>query len=240
MRRDHRPKWLRDLAVGYEAWWARRFLVPQFDALGDGWSFTRPWHVEVFGRGVRAGRDLHLLASRDEVVRLTTWPPPNEAAAITLGDAVLVTGGVRLTAAREITAGHACMFARGATLSDCDWHEMHDRVAASRGARPVRLGDNVWIGDGAYVGKGVTIGDNAVVGARAMVVKDVPANVVVAGNPAAVVKELDPAAPMRTRAALFIDPAATSAFFERAWDEAHGANTFLDWLRFKVAPRRDD
>ena len=54
--------------------------------------------------------------------------------------------------------------------------------------------------------KGVTIGDNSVVAARSVVTKDVPANVVVAGNPARVVKELNPGTPRYTRADLYRDP----------------------------------
>ena len=53
----------------------------------------------------------------------------------------------------------------------------------------ITIGRGVWICAGAYIGPGVTIGDNSVVGARAVVVKDVPPRVVVAGNPARVVKK---------------------------------------------------
>ena len=53
---------------------------------------------------------------------------------------------------------------------------------------PVKIGDNVWIGMGAVILKGVTIGDNSVVAAGAIVTKSIPANTIVAGNPAEVVK----------------------------------------------------
>ena len=55
---------------------------------------------------------------------------------------------------------------------------------------PVKICDNVWIGMNAIILKGVTIGENSVVAAGAVVTKSVPANVVVAGNPAVVIKKL--------------------------------------------------
>ncbi|MFJ6071148.1 sugar O-acetyltransferase [Streptomyces sp. NPDC093065] len=57
-------------------------------------------------------------------------------------------------------------------------------------ARPIVVGDNVWLGGGAIVLPGVTIGDNAVIGAGAVVTKDVPANVVAVGNPARPVRNV--------------------------------------------------
>src|SRR5688572_14180803 len=53
---------------------------------------------------------------------------------------------------------------------------------------PIEIGSGVWICAGAFIGPGVRIGDNSVVGARAVVTRDVPEAVVVAGNPAKVIK----------------------------------------------------
>lgn len=58
-------------------------------------------------------------------------------------------------------------------------------------AKPVTIGDNVWIGGSAILLPGVKIGDKSVVGAGAVVTKDVPANVVVAGNPAKIIRTID-------------------------------------------------
>jgi maltose O-acetyltransferase len=60
-------------------------------------------------------------------------------------------------------------------------------------ARPIVIGDDVWIGGGAIVLAGVTIGDRSVIGAGAVVTRDVPSDVVVVGNPAKIVRRLTPA-----------------------------------------------
>jgi acetyltransferase-like isoleucine patch superfamily enzyme len=52
----------------------------------------------------------------------------------------------------------------------------------------VRVGNNVWIGYGACILRGVSVGDNAIIGTSAVVTRDVPANAVVAGIPAKVIR----------------------------------------------------
>lgn len=54
----------------------------------------------------------------------------------------------------------------------------------------VYIGDNVWLGYGVVVLKGVTIGENSVIGARSVVTHDIPANVIAAGNPCKVIREI--------------------------------------------------
>ncbi|MEZ5288405.1 MAG: DapH/DapD/GlmU-related protein [Vicinamibacterales bacterium] len=60
-------------------------------------------------------------------------------------------------------------------------------------AKPIVLERNVWIGAGAIVIGGVTVGENAVIAAGAVVTRDVPPNVLVGGNPARVIRALEPA-----------------------------------------------
>lgn len=57
-------------------------------------------------------------------------------------------------------------------------------------AKPIEIGNNVWIGGNVIVLPGVKIGDNAVIGAGSVVNKDIPANVVAVGNPCKVIKEI--------------------------------------------------
>lgn len=58
-------------------------------------------------------------------------------------------------------------------------------------AKPINIGNNVWIGGNATICPGVTIGDNVVIGAGAVVTKSFPANVVIVGNPAQIIKTIN-------------------------------------------------
>ena len=57
-------------------------------------------------------------------------------------------------------------------------------------AKPITIGNNVWIGGSVSILSGVTVGDNVVIGAGANVVSNVPDNVVVVGNPAKIIKQI--------------------------------------------------
>lgn len=68
--------------------------------------------------------------------------------------------------------------------------DVQSRNSGLEYAKPIIVKDNVWIGAGVSVLPGVTIGEGATIGAGSVVVKDVPANTLVVGNPAKVVKSL--------------------------------------------------
>ncbi len=58
------------------------------------------------------------------------------------------------------------------------------------GGKPITIGNDVWIGGGVNICPGVTIGDNVIIGAGAVVTKDIPSNVIAAGNPCKVIREI--------------------------------------------------
>lgn len=64
------------------------------------------------------------------------------------------------------------------------------RKDGSEIAKPITIGNNVWIGTGAIILAGVTIGDNAVIGAGSVVKRDIPANVIAVGVPCKVLREI--------------------------------------------------
>jgi maltose O-acetyltransferase len=94
-----------------------------------------------------------------------------DCARVTLGNNVFLAPNVQL-----YTAYHPIIAA--------------ERIKGPEYASPITIGNNVWLGGGVIVCPGVTIGDNTTIGAGSVVTKSIPANVVAAGNPCRVIREL--------------------------------------------------
>ncbi|WP_294139953.1 sugar O-acetyltransferase [uncultured Sanguibacteroides sp.] len=95
-----------------------------------------------------------------------------DCAKIEIGDHVLLGPNVSL-----FTAGHPL--------------EADERIKGLEYAYPITIGNNVWIGGGTIINPGITIGDNSIIGSGSIVTKDIPANVVAAGNPCRIIRKLD-------------------------------------------------
>jgi acetyltransferase-like isoleucine patch superfamily enzyme len=90
-----------------------------------------------------------------------------------------------------VRIGRQCVIADRAMFIDFDHGVVEvDRPIRQQGIykRDVIVGSNVWIGYGACVLRGVSVGDNSIVGTNSVVTKDVPANAVVAGIPARIIR----------------------------------------------------
>lgn len=115
---------------------------------------------------------------------------------LTLGARVHLGPWTTISVLDEVTIGDDCLIAERVSIRDHD-HAIADpeRPFAEQGytTRPVRLGRNVWLGAGVTIVKGVSLGDNCVVGANAVVTRSFPANSVIAGVPARLLRTLAPA-----------------------------------------------
>ncbi|GGV90519.1 sugar O-acetyltransferase [Streptomyces massasporeus] len=109
---------------------------------------------------------------------------------ISIGARTFVNYNLTALDVARITIGEDCQIGPNVQLlTPTHPVEPEPRRDKLEAARPIVVGDNVWLGGGVIVCPGVTIGDNAVVGAGAVVTKDVPANVVAVGNPARPVRD---------------------------------------------------
>lgn len=240
MRRDHRPYFIKKIDFGIQKWYLGHYVRPQLESLGRNPFVVKPWHVEIFGGPVHVGSHVTLLAARDKKTRLTVWPEEPDVAGIRIGHHVLISPGVRISAAREITISDSCMIAGNAYISDSDWHGLYDRSLPSKDIRPVFLAPNVWIGDSAIICKGVTIGENSVIGAGSVVTRNIPDNVIAAGNPARVIRPLDPEQTIITRKDRFGDTDLISMNLDRQERNQLKGNTLVGWLRHLVRPAGTD
>lgn len=125
-------------------------------------------------------------------------------ALIFIGDETFIGSGTSISCAENIAIGSHCLISNNCFISDHNGHSinfkrrMNDTLNVISGQKdwsdigitPTKIEDNVWIGYGSIILKGVTIGKGSVVGAGSVVTKTIPPNVIVAGNPAKIIKKL--------------------------------------------------
>jgi maltose O-acetyltransferase len=134
------------------------------------------------------GNDVNLWA-HEESNRFFTY---GDDVVIEVGDGCRLNG-VTIQAKKGVRIGRKCLIG-SSMIIDTDFHSVdyrfrndHMHVKSAR----IEIGDDVWLAGQSVILKGVVIGDRAVVGMRAVVTREIPKGVVVAGNPAQVVRELE-------------------------------------------------
>lgn len=126
---------------------------------------------------------------------------------ISIGDWCFVGPGSRIWSSCELTIGNRVLISHNCNVMDSlthplDANERHAQFKAiftsghptkiTLGEQAVHIGDDVWLGAGATVLRGVQVGRGAVIGAGSVVTHDVPPYTVVAGNPARVIRHINP------------------------------------------------
>jgi acetyltransferase-like isoleucine patch superfamily enzyme len=130
---------------------------------------------------------------------------PFHSGSILVGDYVYIGDDCIISCAEKIEIGAFTLLAHGVQIFDNDSHPispvLRERdyqivlglLVGERtdiGRAPIRIGEHVWIGFNATLMKGISIGDRSIVASGSVVTSDVPANTIVAGNPARAVKDI--------------------------------------------------
>ena len=171
------------LLVARLAW--RRFLTPSGYRMSlDGMLFLGGGVKLQIGRRGRARFGRWVWIGHDTKIRC-------HEGEVRIGDKTVLGQECTISAYQHVSIGEQCILADRTMLIDFDHNVAEvERPIRMQGIykRDVRVGNNVWIGFGAQILRGVTVGDNSIIGASAVVTKDVPANAVVAGTPARIVR----------------------------------------------------
>lgn len=147
-------------SIGETAEVREAILRSLLKSIGPGALFEPSFRCE-FGFNISIGRSFY--ANFDCVIL--------DGASVEIGDYVLLGPRVGI-----YTANHAI--------------DPIERAAGACQARPVRIGNRVWVGAGVHINPGVSIGDNAIVGSGSVVTRDIPPNVIAAGVPAQVIRTI--------------------------------------------------
>lgn len=175
----------------------------------------RRWRTDGF---VFFGRGLELEVGRKGEIRFGRFVWIGDGTKIRCHEGVVEIGEktvmgqeCTISAYQRVRIGEQCVIADRAMFIDFDHGVVEvERPIRVQGIykRDVEVGSNVWIGYGACILRGVRVGDNAIVGTNSVVTKDVPANAVVAGVPARVIRMREAPEQLRWKQPVEPDPDA--------------------------------
>jgi len=130
---------------------------------------------------------------------------------VEIGEKTVMGQECTISAYQHVRIGEQCVIADRAMFIDFDHGVVEvERPIRQQGIykRDVVVGSNVWVGYGACILRGVSVGDNSIVGTNSVVTKDVPANAIVAGIPARVIRMREAPEQLRWQRPVEPDPAA--------------------------------
>ena len=211
-----------------------RKLEAQLQHCGQEIAWVDSKHTHLFGDTISIGNKVHIFAEPDRHTRLTVYKDQKHQGSINISDYALISPGVRIESALKVNIHKAAMIANHVYITDCDWHDIYDRSYASIGTpKPVIIEENAWIGYGTIILKGSFIGKNSIVGAGSVVTGRIPDNVIVAGNPARLIKRLDPKSKLETREAMFKRQEPFLNACEKKTKSSSFSKTFQYWFENK-------
>lgn len=188
---------LRGIYENMKDYLAARRIKKRATLLGTNYYFTQYSNIDLSD-----GSDKNDIVIGDNVKMNGTLASQNHGK-IYIGNYIRLAEHSKIGSVLSVKIGNYAAIADWVVIMDNNNHPInpYDRLIWSKSpmipeynkwrhsdAKPIVIGDNVWIGSRARINKGVTIGDNSIIAANSIVTKDVPPNSIVAGNPAKVVK----------------------------------------------------
>ena len=152
-----------------------------------GWSIVQRYDKSTIKIGAGSSFNSSIVTNPIGINHRCLITTMKEGAEIIIGEGCGFSG-VSITSFKSVTIGNNVRIGANCVIMDGDFHLDDPRVSVPK---PVKICDNVWLGYGVIVMKGVTIGENTVIGVNSVVTKDIPANVVAAGNPCKVIKNIE-------------------------------------------------
>lgn len=110
-------------------------------------------------------------------------------AKLEIGDGTSIGEKTRIMVDKSILIGNDCLISWDVQILDSDQHNIYVNDTIQEKTKPIIIEDNVWVGARTTILKGVTVGNGAIIASNSVVTKDVPANTLVGGNPANIIKE---------------------------------------------------
>ena len=138
-----------------------RIIQQLLGSTKEKFSIKQPFYCDY-------GSNIHIGENFFSNINLTVL----DEALVSIGDNVLLGPNVSIYTVNHVT-------------------DVEGRNSGLEYAKPVTIGNNVWIGGNSVILQGVAIGDNSIIGAGSVVTKNIPSNVIAVGNPCKVIKEID-------------------------------------------------
>jgi acetyltransferase-like isoleucine patch superfamily enzyme len=183
----------------------RRFLTPA----GRRWASDGPFFL---GRGLELKIEPHGEVRFGRFVWIGDGTKIRcHEGRVEIGAKTVMGQECTISAYQQVRIGEQCVIADRAMFIDFDHGVVEtERPIRLQGIykRNVEVGNNVWIGYGACILRGVSVGDNSVIGTNAVVTKDVPANAIVGGVPARIIRMRDAPEDLRWEHPVEPDPEA--------------------------------
>lgn len=142
----------------------------------------------IFGKNVQMG----VIFAPNYYTHYSYFEVRNESSEIIIGDNVAISNSFSIECCSKVVIGNNVLIGDKCSIIDNDGHHLdfNKRKDGIPNSKEVYISPNVFIGSNVIILKGVIIGENSIIGNGSIVTKNIPKNVIVAGNPAKIIRNI--------------------------------------------------